>query len=162
MIAETFDIAGVALKSTLHFRTYCSGCLIAFPRSSREFAIVVDAGIGEEAFEQHLCEVTFQSFNEDQTRCSYECQGTVREANCRVTSGELAEIAIAVIALVGVKPPPIIVRCAEHLPPFVDVVEMDDPTRPGWVRTTCRKCGAFLGSRLEENKQPKRQGRKSS
>ena len=37
-------------------------------------------------------------------------------------------------------------RCSTHLPPF-DTNDTADPRRPGWVRSECRKCGAFHGYR---------------
>lgn len=37
-------------------------------------------------------------------------------------------------------------RCESHLPPF-DAVETNDSKRRGWMRSTCRKCGRFLGYR---------------
>jgi hypothetical protein len=35
-------------------------------------------------------------------------------------------------------------RCSSHLMPF-DVIERPDPSRFGWVRFSCRRCGCFLG-----------------
>jgi hypothetical protein len=35
-------------------------------------------------------------------------------------------------------------RCSSHLMPF-DAIEGPDPSRSGWVRLTCRRCGCFLG-----------------
>lgn len=37
-------------------------------------------------------------------------------------------------------------RCSTHLPPF-ETNDTADVKRPGWVRSECRKCGAFLGFR---------------
>ncbi len=37
-------------------------------------------------------------------------------------------------------------RCKSHLPPF-DAIESADAFRPGWLRSTCRRCGKFLGYR---------------
>ena len=36
--------------------------------------------------------------------------------------------------------------CLSHIPPF-DAVESPDPSRHGWIRSDCRKCGKFLGYR---------------
>lgn len=36
--------------------------------------------------------------------------------------------------------------CRSHLLPF-DAVEQRDPKRPGYTRSTCRRCGRFLGYR---------------
>ncbi len=36
--------------------------------------------------------------------------------------------------------------CASHTPPF-DMIEQAVPKRPGFVRSTCRACGRFLGYR---------------
>ncbi len=38
------------------------------------------------------------------------------------------------------------VRCVAHLQPF-ETVEQEDGRRPGWFRSTCRRCGSFLGYR---------------
>jgi hypothetical protein len=40
-------------------------------------------------------------------------------------------------------------RCRCHVPPF-DAVETTDPKRKGWLRTSCRRCGQFLGYRPAE------------
>jgi hypothetical protein len=37
-------------------------------------------------------------------------------------------------------------RCRWHLPPF-DALEEPDRLRPGYIRSTCRLCGTFLGYR---------------
>lgn len=37
-------------------------------------------------------------------------------------------------------------RCEAHMPPF-DAIENNDARRRGWVRSTCRLCGKFLGYR---------------
>lgn len=40
-----------------------------------------------------------------------------------------------------------VTECGSHLPPF-DAIEERDPKRFGFVRSTCRLCGRFLGHRL--------------
>jgi len=40
------------------------------------------------------------------------------------------------------------VRCDAHLD-RADWLEEPAPSRPGWLRTTCRRCGAFVGYRKE-------------
>lgn len=44
-----------------------------------------------------------------------------------------------------------VVRCGWHVQPF-DALEEADRSRPGYVRSSCRLCGAFLGYRSEMKK----------
>ena len=55
--------------------------------------------------------------------------------------------AIPAIRLGGVA----IERCLTHYPPY-DLVDVPDSSRPGWIRSTCRKCGTFMGYRPENMK----------
>ncbi len=43
-----------------------------------------------------------------------------------------------------------VTACGSHLPPF-DAIEERDPKRFGYVRSTCRLCGRFLGYRLVDD-----------
>lgn len=54
-----------------------------------------------------------------------------------VTIGELDAVKAAGVA---------VDRCRWHVQPF-DAVEEPDRRRPGWIRSSCRLCGALLGYR---------------
>ena len=43
-----------------------------------------------------------------------------------------------------------IAACVNHLQPF-DAIEREEPTRPGFIRSDCRRCGRFLGYRPKRN-----------
>lgn len=68
-----------------------------------------------------------------------------------LTNARLAELRAAREALLAIlrgpsEPPaaPDPRACGAHLLPF-DAIETTDPSRGGWVRMTCRRCGRFLG-----------------
>jgi hypothetical protein len=43
-----------------------------------------------------------------------------------------------------------IAACVNHLQPF-DAIEREEHTRPGFIRSDCRRCGRFLGYRPKGN-----------
>lgn len=68
-----------------------------------------------------------------------------------LTDARLADLRAARESLLEIlrcpsEPPavPYLRTCGAHLVPF-DAIESADPSRGGWVRLTCRRCGRFLG-----------------
>ena len=78
---------------------------------------------------------------------SIETHTKAEPGTCEVLTPGSVKVAISnlkAVRLGGVS----VQGCMEHLLPF-DAIETTDIQRPGWVRSTCRLCGRFLGYRLE-------------
>jgi hypothetical protein len=78
---------------------------------------------------------------------STETHTKAEPRTCEVLTPRSAKVAMSnlkAVRLGGVS----VRGCKEHLLPF-DAIEITDIQRPGWVRSTCRLCGRFLGYRLE-------------